>query len=366
MVFVPTHSRAAMSDSLENTTETGDESAFAPDRSANAESDSKLVRELGACLPLLPVLATQLREVAEQVEQGVVQVCRSFDGMASRARDAVGQIKPEGNVAGAGSPGSDVGQLIVTTRQTMGGLLQRIEQTSLLSTTVVERMEQIEQRIQGLDQTLGMIDTVAAHAHLLALNGQIEAARAGKHGVTFAIVATETSKLAVHALDASKAVRRLMAGLIEQIAAASHELHQRASADTQQAALSRIEVDRALDSMSSIHDRMCRTVLAAQENSERLASDIASAVVAMQFQDSVSQRVEHVITTLEEIHSGLSARMGSPQARREVETASDAGSDEWTGRMAAYYTMASERQALAAHVAGAKPSQDLGDNIELF
>lgn len=330
--------------------------------SASDPHTAGLAEELNSCLPLFPILATQLREAVHQIEQGVVQVGESFDGMAQRAREAVAQISP--GASGADSDGTCAGisQLIANTRETMGRLLQRIEQTCELSGATVQRMLQIEQQIHGLNSTLKEIDSVASNARLLALNGQIEAARAGKHGAAFAIVATETAKMAVHAVGASKTIRTMINALAKEIGMASQDLRERASADAEEAAQSRTEVTHALDCMATLHEGMQETILVARDNSQRLARDISQAVVAMQFQDAVSQRVGHVINTLEEIHGTLQSKL-DPNG---TEPCSHAEQD-WARRMAQQYTMASEHNALAAHVAvAADDAQDLGNNVELF
>ena len=42
-----------------------------------------LLDALRSCLPVLPVLVTQLQEMAQQVEQAVVAVCGNFQGNGS-------------------------------------------------------------------------------------------------------------------------------------------------------------------------------------------------------------------------------------------------------------------------------------------
>lgn len=324
-----------------------------------------LASTVAACLPALPVLGRQLGEVVQQVEAGVVGVCESFQGIAQRARDAVAQMNLESPGEGGGEGAGGLNQLIASTRQVMGSLLQRIEQTSKLSSTTVERMEVLEQRLEGLEEILHDIDAVASNAQLLAFNGQIEAARAGKQGAAFAIVATQTAKMAVQALESSKAIRRMTGDLAKEILAASQELHVQASADSRQAAQSRLEVDATLDDMASMNEQMRQTMVHARDNSQRLASDISQAIVAMQFQDSVSQRVGHVVHTLDEIHGELQRVLDGGPAEDAVRLM--AGLDTWADRMAVHYTMASERDTLATHLsAGARVESGLGDNVELF
>jgi methyl-accepting chemotaxis protein len=319
---------------------------------------------LRSCLPVLPVLATQLQEVARDVEQAVVGVCGSFQGMAARARHAAAQSSLMKNVSANGSTADSGGinSLISNTRETMGSLLQRIEQGSNLSRLTVERMQAVEGHLDGLDKILHEIDAIAAQSRLLALNGQIEAARLGGQGAAFAIVATETAKMANHAMASSKTIRKTTEMVSTGIGSTSKELRDRAATDTRETALSRDEVNRALDAMTALHEETQRTIEQSKIESDQLARDISAAVMAMQFQDTVNQRIGHVIQTLEEMHSELQSQMTSSEA-----SSPSAQTGGWAQRMAQQYTMASEHRALAAHVnRPANDGQTAANNVELF
>jgi chemotaxis regulatin CheY-phosphate phosphatase CheZ len=117
--------------------------------------------------------------------------------------------------------------------------------------------------------------------------------------------------------------------------------------------------------MTSLHQEMQEAIAQAKRNSDQLARDISGAVMAMQFQDSVSQRIGHVVETLEELHKAFIAHV-DPAAASPAEQSCD-----WTSHMAASYTMDSERRVLAEQGAQHETqpsgqSQDLGDNVELF
>jgi methyl-accepting chemotaxis protein len=341
--------------------------AMRDDNTVNAcaePSSTNLLNALQSCIPVLPVLATQLQEVAQQVEQAVVGVCGNFQGMAARARKAASRVPLMKDASDNGSSsGSDgINSLISGTRQTMGSLLQRVEQTSTFSSLAVERMQAVESQIGGLDRILCDIDEIAAQSRLLALNGQIEAARLGDRGAAFAVVATETAKMAKHAMASSKTIRKTTETVSAGIGGTSKELRERAAADTREAALSRDEVNHALDAMSALHEEMQRTIEQAELESSQLARDISAAVMAMQFQDTVSQRIGHVIHTLQEMHGVFESQMGPGGAAASLAPAQD-----WASRMAGRYTMAAEHEVLAGHANRAvNCGQDPGNNIELF
>jgi len=160
-------------------------------------------------------------------------------------------------------------------------------------------------------------------------------------------------------VDASRTIRARIEEVASTIAKAATELRERASADTREAARSRQQVDRELDGMAALHKEMQTAIGEARTNSDQLARDIAAAVVAMQFQDAVSQRIGHVVRTLEELYASLQSRLDGAAPPSEM--------DDWRQRMTQSYTMAAEHRVLAG-VTGQEtaPAGELGDNVELF
>lgn len=92
------------------------------------------------------------------------------------------------------------------------------------------------------------------------------------------------------------------------------------------------------------------------QDGEGLANDISGAVIALQFQDAVSQRLGHVCTTLENMAAYLNGEVDNQQIPVD-----------WVGQLQQGYCMLVERQA-QARATGAAPTEDgdLGENIELF
>lgn len=336
-------------------------------QSAQEHPPAALLDEVRNLLPVLPVLAAQLREVVRQVEDSVIGVCGNFQAMAAKARQAVTQSALLSDDAERPSSADDGGipALVASTRETLGSLLQRIEQSSRFSQRTVEQMQTLDRHMQALLANLHEIDEVAKSARILALNGQIEASRAGAHGAAFSVVAKETANMAKHAVASSTTIREELETVAANIEGASTALRDRASADFEEAARSREEVHRTLDAMATLHAEMERAMAESRRNTESLARDISAAVMALQFQDAVSQRIGHVSSTLDELHASLARYAGGGGASSG--DALPAVLQDWAAKIASEYTMESERAVHAAHGAAATAAtEDPDSNVELF
>lgn len=80
--------------------------------------------------------------------------------------------------------------------------------TAVAST--VEVMRSIDSASRHVADIVGLIDGIAFQTNILALNAGVEAARAGAHGLGFAVVAQEVRQLAQRSTSAAKEIQTLI------------------------------------------------------------------------------------------------------------------------------------------------------------
>ena len=120
---------------------------------------------------------------AEQFQNRLQEFGQSFDGINHTA-EQFSQVKDE------------VGQNVSEARNEMADL-KNISIQVLGSFGDMERIfEQLQNSIQGIQDCMGKIVSIADQTNILAINASIEAARAGTEGRSFAIVAAQVKDLA--------------------------------------------------------------------------------------------------------------------------------------------------------------------------
>ncbi len=285
--------------------------------SAAADEASRL----SASTELLRWMASQLTEISTDIRDSVDHVCGGFRGMADKAAKTV-TIATEMIGAGKVSVENHSSEFSGAFTSTPS----EWSQLTSANSTAQSRPSTIEGNLSLIHGALTRIEYIARSAKLVALNGSIEATRAGSNGAAFNVVAKETKHLAAHAAQASDDIR----GSLEC-------MHQQ------------------------IRDAMSRT----EQISKSLSADIGNCTLGMQFQDRVNQRIEHIVSAM----MMLSDRI-EPAPKRVSGSIRQKYLDEWTEEIGATSTMDAERPGSFGLDRGNPNSSGTAQNapgsIELF
>lgn len=309
-----------------------------------------------AHVPVLGVLRQQLSEACAGLESAVTEVCRSFDGIAGRARSAISETRAmvEGGESASGR--ESVSATLHALRGTLEGLMDRAAESAALSEKALARIQALEQVSSGIQKRLADLDKLAFHSTLLGLNARIEAAHLGAQAQGFEVVAEEIGRQSRRSCEITDGVRQALTELRQDLHASLAELNGVVAVDRQNSAQARREVEQALAALEGANLRLEGGLHSMIRSGEELAAEVASSVIGLQFQDRVNQRIAHVIDEL----GAMQAELGGGQ---EAPAALDQAAAE---RLRDAYTMASERQVLAAAAPDAGAEADTGPEIELF
>lgn len=98
------------------------------------------------------------------------------------------------------------------------GVLSNAEQSLITTDTMVERIESLSTHSGRISELLEVIRDIADRSDLLALNGSLEASRAGEGGQGFALVASEMRRLAERVTASVEDVKTLITDIRESSA----------------------------------------------------------------------------------------------------------------------------------------------------
>jgi len=79
-----------------------------------------------------------------------------------------------------------------------------------LAIKTVASMEEINDKVQTINESIAVIDQIAFQTNILSLNAAVEAATAGEAGKGFAVVAQEVRNLASRSAEAAKEIKELV------------------------------------------------------------------------------------------------------------------------------------------------------------
>jgi methyl-accepting chemotaxis protein len=350
---------------IDNTAdETAENSAFCSPRRTHSNQDRPRLSskadptEVAAMLPILDSLALHVHETAEDLQHSVLEISSGFGGMAARVRETV-ETAHSGLTADSGQNTDDT---IYEIRTVLGSLLSAVHESTDSSQQLSERIQKLEQVLAEVNASLRQVETIAEEARIVGLNGRLEAARAGTHGAAFNVVANETKNLGVHAAETSASIRRQVEQLNRSLHQVSTELRQRISIDAESARDSQVRVTNLLDQLGVMHHGLTSSLQRTESLSEAVSRDITKSVMALQFQDRVNQRLDHVVEALQALKENLSPF-------RDVACAGKASSRsaDWRAWLNSRSTMNSERQVIGldSDTKQSVTATDFG-SVELF
>jgi methyl-accepting chemotaxis protein len=242
-------------------------------------------------------LAKSEREVVEAIEQ-----IGLLNAKANQQREHIAHSIKSGR------------ELTKSTHRRVENNKQIIAAIDMQLETEIEEFRNNFERIQGLANEVGaltplikVITSIAQQTSLLALNAEIEAARAGSAGRGFAVVAIEVRKLAVSstkaATDISAKINATCKRVEEELTGARESLEQHEASD----AMSHVVTDLSemQSEFASNSQLLLDVITEVDANYEESVNRLSQALGHIQFQDVMRQRMEHVQEALVEMRDHM-------------------------------------------------------------
>lgn len=290
------------------------------------ETDDALDR---VCARTLPIWSQQIETARTHTEEAISSLSNRFAHLSGRIQNSLGsgQGREAGNrlVALLTASQHDLDQIIIALREALASKESLLQEVTRLSGFT----EQLREMAQG-------VADIAKQTNLLALNAAIEAARAGESGRGFAVVADEVRKLSALSGETGQRIGETVETVNSAISKTLDISREYSRADAQTLDKASAVIKSVITSFHQSaggivsHNDMMRS------QSEVVAQEIAEVLVALQFQDRISQMLGHVRNDLEKLHLHIDER---DQQRQRGETIPALDADRWLSELAQTYTM---------------------------
>jgi len=270
---------------------------------------------------ILPAWEHHVDAVRAQTEEAVVTLTTSFSQVLDRLTHAGMAPGPKKSAYEAVN---SIDLLTLCERElqpVVGSLTGVIDGKDAM----LANMRKLAAQTHELKAMAAEVGSIAAQTNLLAINAAIEAARAGELGRGFAVVASEVRKLSQRSAEIGKTIGTRVDLVSNTMASTMAAAEVSAAQDKQSVSLSGSIVEDVLNHVRKLGtwaDSMRRNGLLVHKEVEKL-------LVAMQFQDRVSQMLGSVKDDM--------VRMQTTLEEGELDDLMSA--DEWLASLRSTYTM---------------------------
>jgi methyl-accepting chemotaxis protein len=165
-----------------------------------AEAASRLT---SASAEVVAATAQQSTSIQEQTS-AVAQTVTSVDEIAATSEQSAERSAAVADAARRSEESTRAGQKAVA--ESVGAMESIRQKMDILARSILVLAE----KGQAIGEVTAFINDIAERSHVLALNAAIEASRAGEHGRSFAVVASEVKALADQCKQATAQVRLIL------------------------------------------------------------------------------------------------------------------------------------------------------------
>lgn len=208
-------------------------------------------------------------------------------------------------VVDAAPPGASVENYFNESLATFRDAAARQHSTFEVFGTLSDALARVDSNMSAVLQVFAEIEEIAFQTDLLALNAKIEAAHAGTKGAGFAVVANEVQKLAARSSRYSIELRDRVEALATDLRETRTTLDEAAAAGAQTGRTFISRIETMTDEAHTVLKAMLDSAGRLASLTDNIGANVASAVRELQFQDMVTQLLQHQKARLDLIGADL-------------------------------------------------------------
>lgn len=273
-------------------------------------SHDTIESEISGSKPYIDVMHGQIGDSMAESEREVIKVIEQIGLLNTQATEKRAHIQQ--SVQSGKALTEHTHQRVDSSREVIAALGMQLDEQHSEMTSNFERIEGLASEVRALTPMIKVITSIAQQTSLLALNAEIEAARAGSAGRGFGVVAIEVRKLSVlstkAAADIASKINNTCKHVDEELANARVTLEEYESkAGMEQLVTGLGEMQQEFLENSQLLLNVIAEVDASYAES---INRLSEALGHIQYQDVMRQRMEHVQTALEQLRDHMQMLAG--------------------------------------------------------
>ncbi len=263
----------------------------AAEAEANIRADANAARTLRS-VHEATARAAQLWHA--QLETAEKQSVSAIDEITRRFSSVVQELGSSRKLSDASGKEHDVAALLQDNRTGLRDVLDSLRASFQRRTVTLEKVQELGAFTGELERMALDVRKIAEQTNLLALNAAIEAARAGEAGRGFAVVADEVRKLSALSGQTGRNINERVSAIRVCVEATLREVDKSASEDSTWLEQSEQNLLAALSGVRTVTGEVTATNARLEKEAGTVRGHIENLLVELQFQDRVSQILQHV------------------------------------------------------------------------
>ena len=194
------------------------------------------------------------------------------------------------------------------TGETAKVLTGYVDLTVMVSDKGIQAANKMQDMIGHMETMFNLLDEVkyiADQTGMLALNASIEAARAGEYGRGFAVVANEVRNLAEKSVSLNEQIHKNVSISQSTLMESNEIVRQIASMKMNQALEGKDNLDKMIVELDQVSHFITESLHSSSDITSAIQQDVAQAVLALQYEDMVSQLNTHVTSWFNSTYEGI-------------------------------------------------------------
>jgi methyl-accepting chemotaxis protein len=242
---------------------------------------------------VLPVWSAHLESSRSQMEVAVSALTQRFATIVDRLDQTL-----KASVQGGDK---NLTEVFEHSNRELHSVLDSLRDAMTSNREMHAEVQRLDRFIGELQEMASEVANIAFQTNLLAINAAIEAAHAGDSGRSFGVLAQEVRKLS----GVSGETGNRMSQKVQVISAAIAEVQRVAVDSAKREEISAVESDAAINRVLQQFHTVTADLETSAETLKRESTgiqlEIVEALVQLQFQDRVSQRMTHVRHNMERL-----------------------------------------------------------------